>query len=66
MEHFQWVTTQKSYEIVQEKREQIEHEVADIAILVLMFCAENNIDLTQAIEKKMHHNAEKYPVEKSK
>lgn len=66
MELFLWVDTQKSFDVIQEKREQVEHEIADIAIFVLMFCSENKIDLAQAIEKKMKLNAEKYPVEKSK
>lgn len=66
MELFLWVDSQQSFDIIQSKREQVEHEIADIAIYVVMFCSENNIDLAQAIEKKMQHNAEKYPVEKSK
>ncbi len=66
MEHFLWSDTQQSYEIVEKKRQEIEHEIADVAVFLLMFCAENNIDLAAAIEKKMKINAEKYSVEKAK
>lgn len=66
MEHFQWVTTQESFEVLEKKRQDVEHEVADVAIVLLMFCQENNIDLAKAIEKKMQLNAQKYTVEKSK
>jgi len=66
MEFFQWSDAQQSFEIFAKKREEIEHEIADIAVYTLMFCAENNIDLSTAIEKKMKLNAKKYPVEKSK
>lgn len=66
MELFQWCDAQHSFEVFEKKRQEIEHEIADIAIYALMFCAENNIDLTAAIERKMKLNAEKYPIEKSK
>ncbi len=66
MEHFLWSDAAQSFEVLEKKRQEIEHEVADIAVFVLMFCAENNIDLSTAIEQKMALNAEKYSVEKSK
>ncbi len=66
MEHFLWADTQDSYNVLEQKREAIEHEVADVAKGILLFCQENNIDLAQAIEKKMKLDAQKYPVEKAK
>lgn len=66
MEHFLWTDTQNSYKIFEQKREEIEHEIADVAKGILMFCQENNIDLVQAIEKKMQLDAAKYPIQKAK
>lgn len=66
MEHFLWVESKDSHQVFDTKRKDIEHEVADVAILLLEFCITNNIDLTKAIHEKMKHNAEKYPVEKAK
>ena len=43
---------QDSYNVLEQKREAIEHEVADVAKGILLFCQENNIDLAQAIERK--------------
>lgn len=66
MEHFLWADAQDSYKVFEQKRQDIEHEIADVAIMLLMLCEENNVDLAEAIEKKMKINAQKYPVEKAK
>lgn len=66
MELFVWTNNDESYKTVELKRQEIENEIADIALNLLSFCAQNNIDLTSAIEHKMQLNAQKYPVEKVK
>jgi dCTP diphosphatase len=66
MEIFMWIDTDKSVEELEKKRTHVEQEVADIAVGILMLCAERNIDLSKAIEAKMALNAKKYPVEKAK
>jgi len=66
MEHFMWVESADSHTVFETKRDAIEHEVADVAILLLEFCITNKIDLTEAIQTKMALNAHKYPVEKAK
>ncbi len=55
-----------SHEVVTEKREQVEDELADVFYWVLCFANTTGIDLAQAMEKKMQKNALKYPVEKAK
>ena len=63
MEHFLWVDGNKaSVETLEKKREEIEHEVADIFAYLLAFCARYNIDLSAAYERKMTLNAAKYPI----
>jgi len=66
MEIFLWVDTDKSAEELKKKQEHVEQEIADVAIGILMLCAEQGIDLSAAIKAKMAHNAAKYPVEKAK
>ncbi len=66
MEIFTWLDQEQTYKAVEKRREAIEDELADIAFSLLLFCARTNIDLTQAIERKMVKNAKKYPVERCK
>lgn len=64
MEHFQWITPGQSRKLLKDKiqREEIEDELADIAIYVIGFCNISNIDLEQSILRKLSKNAIKYPV----
>ncbi len=66
MEFFLWIDGNQSYEVCQKKRDQVEQEVADVAILLLNFCERTQIDLAEAIMHKMKINAQKYPIEKAK
>ena len=47
-----------------EKKERVEEEVADIASFLLLLCNELDIDLADAVERKIVKNAEKYPADK--
>tara|TARA_B110001454_G_C12723340_1_gene436823 strand:- start:34160 stop:34522 length:363 start_codon:yes stop_codon:yes gene_type:complete len=47
-------------------KEKIEHELADIFFFVLRFGQMNNIDISQALSKKLLQNAEKYPIDRAK
>ena len=68
MEHFQWVEGSESQVLMRddEKRSAIEEELADVVIYALQFANNADIDLSNAISRKMKINAGKYPVEKSK
>ena len=48
------------------KREAIEAEVADIAIYLLDLVEVMDLDLEQAIRRKLAHNREKYPIHLAK
>lgn len=65
MEHFMWVPDQESAEHFEKNRQEIEHEVADIAFGLLQFCNMNNIDLSSAIDTKMQELEQRYTIEKS-
>jgi NTP pyrophosphatase (non-canonical NTP hydrolase) len=64
MEVFQWMDGRDGMETLSDKQRQaVEHEVADVFIYLLRFCSVTGIDPLAAAEKKLRHNAEKYPAE---
>ena len=44
----------------------VEHEIADVAIALLLFCDRTGIDLLDIIERKIELNEANYPVESSR
>jgi len=63
---FLWATTDKAYDMDNQKLEGIKEEIADIMIFLTYLCSGLNIDLVQAVESKIQVNAEKYPIEDAK
>ncbi len=65
MEHFQWLTVERSRELKHDSRRRaaVAEEMADVACYLLALANELEVDLTEAIGRKMVKNAEKYPVE---
>ncbi|MEG9303364.1 nucleotide pyrophosphohydrolase [Psychrobacter celer] len=61
LEIFQWLTEEQSQKLSQEQIQHTEEEIADIVIYVLNLCRKLNIDLEQAVLKKIDLNATKYP-----
>lgn len=49
-----------------DKRVALEDEIADVAIYLSYLCHDLGLDLNQAVEAKLHKNAQKYPIEKVK
>lgn len=66
MEIFMWETSEASVRTLDQKRDAVEQEVADIASFLLSLCTFYNIDLVKAMARKSQLNALKYPIEKSK
>ena len=66
MEQFLWLDLKQADEAMKTKATAIEHEIADVLYMVLCLCNKYNIDVMTIIEQKMEHNAQKYPIEKSK
>lgn len=66
MEHFLWVDSEKSKTKLQEKRSDIEDEVADVFIALLSFCNVCDIDLGDAFFAKLDSTKKKYPADKVK
>jgi len=66
MEHFQWLTERQSAELSPAAKEQVAAELADVFIYTVRLADRLGVDLTTAVEAKIHVNAAKYPVEKSR
>ena len=67
LEWFQWRNKAEIQQMLEtDKREALEDEIADVAVYLSYLCYDLNIDLEQAIKRKMDKNAAKYPVEKVK
>jgi NTP pyrophosphatase (non-canonical NTP hydrolase) len=66
MDLFLWCESSASYEELENRRQEVEDEIADVAVLLLAFCVRHNIDLSKAIAHKRIEAARKYPIEKCK
>lgn len=64
MEQFLWKNQEEVAARCVEKREEIEDEVADVAIYLVELADILGIDLFQAMERKMEKNAAKYPADR--
>ena len=66
MEHFQWITTEASREVVgdREKLSAISEELADVVCYALALANELGLDVASTLQNKMVKNAEKYPADK--
>ena len=63
VEHFQWLTEDQSKVLPDNKRSEVELELADIFTYLVRLADKLDIDLLEAAEKKLKMNAEKYPAD---
>ncbi len=63
MEHFQWLTVEESIALVQDEtaRAAIAEELADLLIYSLSFANSADIDVSDAIFRKMDRNQTRFP-----
>jgi len=66
IEHFQWLSQGESAIIQGDKLEQVRMELADIQIYLIRIADKLNVDLLDAVDKKIEINKQKYPVDKVK
>jgi NTP pyrophosphatase (non-canonical NTP hydrolase) len=66
LEHFTWAKDSDVKELAKDRSVEIQHEIADVAILLAYLCHDLGIDLDAAVSRKLEINAQKYPVEKSR
>ncbi len=62
-EHFQWLTIEESQQYVRtlEKRLDVADELADILIYCLSFANTADIDVSEAVLKKLARNEHRFP-----
>nr|WP_320166810.1 nucleotide pyrophosphohydrolase [uncultured Methylophaga sp.] len=67
LEWFQWKSAEEVQQrLASDKREDLEDEIADVAVYLAYLCHDLDIDLNQVIKCKMQKNAAKYPRDKVK
>lgn len=66
LEPFIWAQDADVAAIVDQRRDDIEAELADVGILLAYLCHDLGVDLVAAMSRKLEANALKYPVEKSR
>ena len=68
MELFQWLDLDEARDAMKTGagRENAIDEIADVLIYALAFCNSNDIDVAEAVTRKMGKNNQKYPVDKFK
>lgn len=63
-ELFLWKSPEELPELIEAKKSRISEELADITWFILLLSHELDIDLVEAVESKLVHNAKKYPADK--
>lgn len=66
LEHFQWKNGTELDDYISKNKEHIGEELADVLYWVLLMSHDLNIDIGDALSKKMDKNEQKYAVEKAK
>ena len=62
VEIFQWLNEEQCLNLDKSKKEHLEEEIADVAVYLLRIAYAYDINLEDAIEKKMNKNEIKYPL----
>jgi len=66
MEHFQWKDKKEIEEYIKKNKNDIGEELADVLYWILLMGHDLDIDVFDALDKKIKKNEEKYPIGKSK
>ena len=66
VEHFQWKNDKEVKEYVKTHKNKIGEELADVLYWVLLMSHDLDIDILEALDKKIEANSLKYPIEKAK
>ena len=68
LEHFRFKSKEEVEELFKnlKKREEIEDEMADILYFLFRLAQKYDIDISEAFDRKMEINKNKYPIDKAK
>lgn len=64
VEHFQWLSEAESRALPPAKLDEVRDEMADVLVYLVRLADKLDVDLLDAVAKKMAKNAEKYPAAK--
>lgn len=64
VEHFQWLTEEKSYKLSKEKHQEVAYEMADILLYLIRLSERLDVDLITAAQEKIEINEKRYPADK--
>lgn len=63
LEQFQWMSEEASFDLDLEKKERVAQEIADVQLYLCRIADLLNIDIAEAVDRKMVINEAKYPAE---
>ncbi len=66
VEHFQWLNQDQSMRLAKKKQIAVSEELADILIYLVRLADRLDINLTEAVQRKMQLNELKYPEEQGR
>lgn len=66
LEHFQWKSKEEIEKYIKTNKDDIGEELADVLYCILLLSHDLDVDILDAMDKKLKKNELKYPVEKSK
>jgi dCTP diphosphatase len=66
LDQFRWARDSEIDGIVEQKRFEIENELADVSILISYLCHDLGLSIEDIVRKKLEINREKYPIEKAR
>jgi dCTP diphosphatase len=64
VEHFQWLTEDKSQQLDEKTLAEVADEIADVQVYLLRLADKLDVDILDAVDKKIKKNEAKYPAEK--
>ena len=63
LEHFQWLSEEQSKQLAPDTKEQVAQEIADVQVYLVRLADKLDIDILDAVSRKMTINAQKYPAQ---
>ncbi len=68
LEHFRFLSDDQALALLEnpQQREDVEDELADVLFFLIRFSQRFNVDLAEALVRKIEKSEKKYPIEKSK
>ena len=64
LEHFQWLTPEQSQALPPDKLARVAEEIADIQAYLVRIADKLDVDILDAVERKIRQNEAKYPADK--